>query len=1165
MNNLKQLIRKNKNVILAIIAILLIIFTAYQLKLVGIAVADSAEIVEIEELAKAEEESKVGEQIVETIENVEEAIQIENITEDSNDANTEELPIETNIDNENTVDTSNEVTNSEVSEELKESTTTNTVENTFENVITDLENVTNTENIVTNTIEEENTVNDEIIDVAPTELVFDNGEYKVTVSAIKEDALKNIEKVNVTPITAETNPAEYNKISLKLQDKLDEDNLSKSEEEQTELVGFLAYDITLVDKDGIEAEPDGNVNVSFEYITVPEKVAECADAEVSVVHFEEDKLSGNVALKEFSQEEQKLNVETDSKNQIVKFDFETDSFSTFTITWSNFRTTYANITVHYVDSQGNEINGSQSNNINVSTNNTVNLSDYAGTINNYLYKSAHYNVLGGSEITSITFTVGNDAIQSKNNIYNVTFYNDSTEVANLDYSNSTRTIDIYLVYVKVGNIVLTDTIANDGNLNVIITDADGNDISSDYTFTWYKADSQTGVAEKVEKVKITGSTYNISNEGKSINVALDSGADKWYYAVATDIYGNTYTSETYHVDYYDDVRNGSFETPVLTFPQFGSLTSGAIYQYSVGTSGLIWKTTGYDKKIEIARNGTKDNSQLNYWYNNPDGANDGKQFAELNCEASGALYQDILTIPGEQLNWKLSHRGRNGTDTMYVVIMSTEDAEKYDVTTQEKVNYIIEHIDSFPGVKVWTLTDGNTAWGNHTGYYNVPDNQYLTRFFFVAGNTASGNETVGNFIDSISVGQDISPIVDGSAVVTVKKVIKGLSNEDDLTNCNLTIVESDNINENDISNTYTNFIWNTSEKVWYLEKTFEISTGERSSVEAIFSEISPENIIDGYSFVSSEYKFEENSETSAIYSISADNASSYYSTEELILEENNSYTLTFTNTYKSRNFSFEKYGRNQDGTTSLLEGATFTLSNGTGFSQIETSNEIGIVAFTKIPNGTYTLQETVIPENYKIADGAPESYTVNIENDNITVEYMENDETVSISGNEFSVINELDVTNIILNKQDVFGNSLGGATFKITKKTVNSDENPYTQTVEDTDNDGKFVFTNIKYGDIYEIEELLTPDDSKYYKMQSKITVSVSKDTGLITIENQSDNEIQKLVSLSKDGKEINVINLQHILMPKAGGCGTYIFYIIGAFIMGSTILIYKKKLIRKD
>lgn len=1013
MAKLKELMGKKKNVILAIIAILLIAFTAYQLKFVGIAADDDSEIVETAEAAELE--SQASEQNAEITEPEE--------TTSGETSNTLE-------------EDSTETTPSEESKE----TTENIADNEEETVDT-----VDTENTASEIVEDDLAKNEEDKVEIPSELIFDNGEYKVTVSAVKQDALKNIKEVKVSPITAETNSEEYNEISEKLKNKLDEENLSKSEDEQTEIAGFLAYDITLISEDGLELEPDGNVNVSIEYLVVPEKVAELAASDVSVIHFDENKQNGDVLLEEYSQDNNNLNVEKNTENQVKKLEFETDSFSTFSIIWRQ-NVTYANITVHYVDSQGTEITGTRTNNVNVSTNNTITLATYAGNIPGYSYESAHYNVIGGSVITSMNFTIGYDAVHNRNNVHNVTFYNGQEEVANLDYTNDTKNIDIYLVYTKVGNLVLTDSIANDGNLNAILTDENGNDISEGFTFTWYKSDSQTGTAEKVEVVKITGSTYNISADGKSLNVALDSGSDKWYYVVATDSNGNTFTSDRYHVDYYDYIQNGSFETPNIKglrgySQSWGSESNGVARYYKIDNlSNFIWKTTASSQNVEIGRNGTSSNN----WFNNnsysPGGAYDGKQFIELNSDTAGALYQDVLTIPGQQLNWELAHRGRAGTDTMYVVIMSTKDAEKYDVTTQQKVEYIINHINQFPGVSVTAVTDGNSSWGTHNGYYNVPDGQYLTRLFFVAGDTASGDSTVGNFIDDVSIGQDIKPTVDGSAVVIVRKEIKGLSNGDDLTNYSLNISEEDNINETGISKTYSNFIWDQENKVWYLEQTFEINTGEFRNINVTFTESDPETIIDGYSFVSGEYKFEDND------SKTLNSNGNNYSTETFTLEENKSYTLLFTNTY------------------------------------------------------------------------------------------------------------ELDNTTIILNKQNVFGDLLGGATFKITESGTTN-----TQTIEDTDGDGKFVFDNIKYDTTYVIEEVSTPND-KYYKMETPIQVSVSKETGKISILNSDDSKISKYVSISEDGTQLNVINVKHTEMPKAGGIGVYCFYVLGTVIMISTVIIYKKK-----
>ena len=123
-------------------------------------------------------------------------------------------------------------------------------------------------------------------------------------------------------------------------------------------------------------------------------------------------------------------------------------------------------------------------------------------------------------------------------------------------------------------------------------------------------------------------------------------------------------------------------------------------------------------------------------------AKEGRQFAELNADAVGALYQDLPTTPGQKLVWSLYHRARQGTDTMYVDIGDPG-------TT---------------GSRQATLTDNvSSGWVRHTGTYVVPAGQTITRFAFVSGPTGSGNPTVGNFLDDIQFG---SP----SCVVATKSV-----------------------------------------------------------------------------------------------------------------------------------------------------------------------------------------------------------------------------------------------------------------------------------------------------------------------------------------------------------------------------------------------------------
>ncbi len=114
----------------------------------------------------------------------------------------------------------------------------------------------------------------------------------------------------------------------------------------------------------------------------------------------------------------------------------------------------------------------------------------------------------------------------------------------------------------------------------------------------------------------------------------------------------------------------------------------------------------------------------------------GNAFAEINANSAGTLYQDVVSNPGDTMSWTLQHRGRSGNDTMEVLI---GDATVADVNGNTGWDF------TSPG-----LTDGTAAWGTHTNTYVVPAGQTCTRFAFRAVSTASGNESIGNFLDDVS-------------------------------------------------------------------------------------------------------------------------------------------------------------------------------------------------------------------------------------------------------------------------------------------------------------------------------------------------------------------------------------------------------------------------------
>ena len=342
------------------------------------------------------------------------------------------------------------------------------------------------------------------------------------------------------------------------------------------------------------------------------------------------------------------------------------------------------------------------------------------------------------------------------------------------------------------SVTITDNIENSGTLNAQVTGEQSDGI----TLEWYKHAEGTNTWTKVERHKVTGNSYNVSEDGTALNVALDKGARCFYKIQVKDASGQLLAeSAALQVSYYNQLENGDFETPVTT------KETGYQPFYSNGTPGLIWKTTAKDAEIEYVSAATdkfdkdtgKTHAQQSLEWHKVEAAASGTQFAELNANEPGALYQDVLTTPGAKLYWQLYHRGRgttaydsSQTDTMYVLIMSTKLAKQYHVDTQSAVQDVIANVRSntgkYPGASVATITDDNVKWYRHTGDYDVSENQYLTRFFFVAGETAydkSGRSdakagTVGNHLDQVSFSETLPDPNPDTGHLQITKTIRGL-------------------------------------------------------------------------------------------------------------------------------------------------------------------------------------------------------------------------------------------------------------------------------------------------------------------------------------------------------------------------------------------------------
>ena len=478
----------------------------------------------------------------------------------------------------------------------------------------------------------------------------------------------------------------------------------------------------------------------------------------------------------------------------------------FTITWkydSDWGSTFDSekaITVTCYNSDTNEVLNVSPSNINNNSDTQVDLTadNQDLQIDGYELDRAAIGYSGRSG----SWNVVKDGINSIKASYSWGSWSYQYDNEDWNSRNGTPTIRLYYSEVQ-SDFYIKDTIATDG----LFTATFGSNITipSDATveYTWYR--SETGAEDswqEVELQRVTGTQDNIVDNGRSINVAYDSIAANaknseryWYYVTATvTSNGNsqTYTADPLQVPYYIELQNGSFEAPAANHWN---------NQVSNGTEGLIWQTTGEGSgnhdgaDVEIVRSTDEkfsdEGQQKTYQKKveeiySPSSAADGAQFAELNCEAYGALYQDVLTVPGVDLNWYLEHCARQGTDTMALVIMPTTRADGLTQQLEkiangtgsndskaQQIRTALDGVASDSGVFVDYYQAGTGTWKYHNGTYTVPENQYLTRFFFVAVSTGSGNATVGNLLDNVGFGTDVPEPQEDQGILTVTKYVDG--------------------------------------------------------------------------------------------------------------------------------------------------------------------------------------------------------------------------------------------------------------------------------------------------------------------------------------------------------------------------------------------------------
>ncbi len=123
---------------------------------------------------------------------------------------------------------------------------------------------------------------------------------------------------------------------------------------------------------------------------------------------------------------------------------------------------------------------------------------------------------------------------------------------------------------------------------------------------------------------------------------------------------------------------------------------------------------------------TSDSGVFEVWHPDMEGVGspDGNNLIELNADRATTIHQDLATTPGSTLEWSFHHRGRDGKDTMELLIGPSDG----------------------PLERIKKARTGE-KWKRYRGEYKVPEGQTSTRIAFRALDGGS----VGNLLDDVRV------------------------------------------------------------------------------------------------------------------------------------------------------------------------------------------------------------------------------------------------------------------------------------------------------------------------------------------------------------------------------------------------------------------------------
>lgn len=195
---------------------------------------------------------------------------------------------------------------------------------------------------------------------------------------------------------------------------------------------------------------------------------------------------------------------------------------------------------------------------------------------------------------------------------------------------------------------------------------------------------------------------------------------------------------------FDDfsILTGAYNSPydATTNPDGYTDDYGPIRIYQETVTGMGWRTTATDNKIELWQNGAQTIA-----------SSDGIQFAEINAFQNAALYQDTVITGGGQVDFSFAHRGRNapGADVLNVTITYFGLDNAFGTG---------DDVIAYDSTGTGNFSDGNASWGNYAvndAFTSVDGGSY--RFSFGAISSVGGNSSEGNFLDNVQFGVNVVP------------------------------------------------------------------------------------------------------------------------------------------------------------------------------------------------------------------------------------------------------------------------------------------------------------------------------------------------------------------------------------------------------------------------